>query len=84
MSYTVLFLRVFLKQFRRLPDSVKMRVRRCAEELSGNPYLGRRLAGELAGYWKDRVGKYRVIYKIDEAKKAIILYDVALRRRVYE
>jgi mRNA-degrading endonuclease RelE of RelBE toxin-antitoxin system len=61
-----------------------MRVRRRAEELSENPYLGRRLAGELAGYWKDRVGKYCVIYKVDEAKKAIILYDVALRRRVYE
>ena len=84
MSYTVLFLRVFLKQFRRLPDNVKMRVRRHAEELSENPYLGRRLGGELAGYWKYRVGKYRVTYKIDEAKKAVILYDVALRRRVYE
>jgi mRNA interferase RelE/StbE len=63
---------------------VKTRVRRRAEELSENPYLGRRLAGELAGYWKDRVGKYRVIYKIDEAKKAVVLYDVSLRRPVYE
>ena len=84
MSFTVVFLRVFLKQFRRLPDNVKVRVRRRVEELSENPYLGRRLAGELAGFWKDRVGKYRVIYKIDEVKKAVILYDIALRRRVYE
>jgi mRNA interferase RelE/StbE len=84
LSFTVVFLRVFLKQFRRLPDNVKVRARRRVEELSENPYLGRRLAGELAGFWKDRVGKYRVIYKIDEAKKAVILYDIALRRRVYE
>jgi mRNA-degrading endonuclease RelE of RelBE toxin-antitoxin system len=29
------------------------------------------------------VGKYRIIYKIDEAKKEIVFYDVDLRRRVY-
>lgn len=84
MSYTVVFLRVFLKQFRRLPDNVKIRVRHRVEEVSENPYLGRRLAGELAGLWKDRVGKYRLIYKIDEARKAVILYDISLRRHVYK
>jgi mRNA-degrading endonuclease RelE of RelBE toxin-antitoxin system len=31
-----------------------------------------------AGYWKDRVGKYRILYKVDEARKMIILYDVDL------
>jgi len=53
------------------------------EELSENPYLGLRLVGELEGFWKDRVGKYRLIYKVDDAKKAIVLYDVDLRKRAY-
>jgi ABC-type phosphate transport system ATPase subunit len=44
-------------------------VRRRVQELSENPYLGLRLVGELEGFWKDRVGKYRTIYKIDETKK---------------
>lgn len=84
MSYTVVFLREFVKQFRRLPGDVKLRVRRRVTELSENPYLGLKLVGALAGYWKDRVGKYRIIYKVDEARRIIILYDVDLRKRIYE
>jgi len=30
------------------------------------------------------MGHYRIIYKIDEKNKTIILYDVDLRKRVYE
>ena len=84
MSYAIIFLHVFLKQFRRLPGDVKLRVRRRIEELSENPYLGLKLVGELEGFWKDRVGKYRVIYKIDETRKAVMVYDVDLRKRVYD
>jgi mRNA interferase RelE/StbE len=73
-----------VKQFRRLPGDVKLRVRRRVTELSENPYLGLKLVGALAGYWKDRVGKYRIIYKVDEARRIIILYDVDLRKRIYE
>ena len=62
---------------------MKLRIRRRVTELSDNPYLGLKLVGELAGYWKNRVGKYRIVYKIDENKKTIILYDVDLRKRVY-
>ena len=27
---------------------------------------------------------YRIVYKVDEARKTIILYDVDLRKRIYE
>lgn len=84
MTYEVVFLRVFLKQFRRLPRDAKSRIQVRVEELSRNPYLGLRLMGQLDGFWKDRVGQYRIIYKIDEKSKAIVFYDVDLRKRVYE
>jgi mRNA-degrading endonuclease RelE of RelBE toxin-antitoxin system len=84
LNYRVIFLREFLKRFAHLPRNVQLRVRRRVTELSRNPYLGFRLAGELEGYWKDRVGKYRIIYKIDQAWKTIILYDVDLRKRIYD
>jgi len=73
-----------MKQFRRLPKDMKLRVRRRVTELGENPYLGLKLVGELAGFWKDRIGKYRILYKIDENNKSIVLYDVDLRKRVYE
>jgi mRNA interferase RelE/StbE len=84
LTYEVVFLRVFLKQFRRLPRDAKSRIQVRVEELSRNPYLGLRLMGQLDGFWKDRVGQYRIIYKIDEKSKAIVFYDVDLRKRVYE
>lgn len=67
-----------------MPKDVKLRVRRRIIELSKNPYLGLRLVGDLAGFWKDRIGKYRIVYKIDETKKTIIIYDIDLRKRIYE
>ena len=84
MTYSVVFLRTFLKQFRRLPRDTRNRIQARVEELAQNPYLGLRLVGQLEGFWKDRVGQYRIIYKIDEKSKTIIFYDVDLRKRVYE
>ena len=40
--------------------------------------------GQLEGFWKDRVGRYRIIYKVDEKGRSIVFYDVDLRKRVYE
>ena len=84
MTYSVVFLRTFLKQFRRLPRDTRNRIQARVEELAQNPYLGLRLVGQLEGFWKDRIGQYRIIYKIDEKSKTIIFYDVDLRKRVYE
>jgi len=84
LTYSVVFLRTFLKQFRRLPRDTRNRIQARVEELAQNPYLGLRLVGQLEGFWKDRVGQYRIIYKIDEKSKTIIFYDVDLRKRVYE
>jgi len=83
LNYAVIFLRVFLRRFQRLHPRLRLLVRRRVQELAVNPYVGLRLVGELEGFWKDRVGKYRIIYKIDETKKEIIFYDVDLRKRVY-
>ena len=45
---------------------------------------GLRLAGQLEGFWKERVGPYRIIYKIDEGKKLVVFYDVDLRKHAYD
>ena len=78
MNYTVIFLRVFLRQFRCLHPRLRLQVRRRIQELAEYNYLGLKLVGELEGFWKDRLGKYRIVYKIDETRKEIIFYDVDL------
>lgn len=84
MRYEVIFLNTFLKQFKKLHGNAKERVKQRIQELATNPHLGLRLRGSLDGFWKDRVGTYRIIYKIDSGAGRIIFYDVDLRKRVYD
>jgi mRNA interferase RelE/StbE len=84
LTYEAVFLNTFLKQFKKLPPDIRERAKHRVQQLAENPYLGLRLRGQLEGFWKDRIGDYRIIFKIDEKGKRIVFYDVDLRKKVYE
>ena len=50
MTYAIVFLHVFQKQFRRMPAEMERRVRAWIKELAENPYLDLRLVGVLEVY----------------------------------
>jgi mRNA interferase RelE/StbE len=54
------------------------------EKAASDPYGGTRLQGELAGLWRWRVGKYRVIYSIVEKENNIVFLDLGLRKSIYK
>ena len=43
----------------------------------------KQLKGDLAGYYRYRVGDYRVVYYIDEEQKQVVVTIIAHRREVY-
>lgn len=45
---------------------------------------GKGLTAELRGYWRYRIGDYRVIAKIEDDHLVIIALDVAHRSRIYD
>lgn len=45
--------------------------------------LGAPLAGDHAGYWRWRIGDYRVIARIEDARVLILVVRVGHRREVY-
>jgi mRNA interferase RelE/StbE len=45
--------------------------------------LGAPLKGDHAGYWRWRIGDYRVIAHIDDSALTILVIRVAHRRQVY-
>ena len=45
--------------------------------------LGSALTGNLGGLWRWRIGDYRVIARIEEARITILVVRVAHRRNVY-
>ena len=53
-------------------------------KLVENPYLGKKLVGNLSPYYRLRVGDYRVLYEIIENKVMIIVVKVKHRKNVYK
>ncbi|MFQ5761480.1 MAG: type II toxin-antitoxin system RelE/ParE family toxin [Candidatus Bathyarchaeia archaeon] len=73
----------FLKELKKLPQDAKDRVLKSIDEIIANPFLGIKLRGELEGRWRWRVGKYRVIYTIDQTSRLVVFLDVGLRKVIY-
>ena len=84
MAYKAALTQSFLKEFKKLPDRVKERISRAINEVITNPLLGVKLRGELEGRWRWRVGKYGIIYLINQEQRLIVLLDVGPRKTVYE
>lgn len=69
---------------RRLHPAIKPIIKREIERLLENPYLGKELVDELAGFRSLAIGRYRVIYHPDnEDTKTIEIHFVGHRRDVY-
>jgi len=62
------------------------RLNRCFDQLQQNPYDHpnvKKLTGTLSGYYRYRVGDWRVVYEVLEDKRVVIVLVVAHRSKVY-
>ena len=84
MPYKLIFLHSFTKQFDKLPKTGKEQILKGLEKAAFDPYAGTRLQGELAGFWRWRMGKYRVIYSINEKENSLVFLDLGLRKSIYK
>ena len=68
----------------RIDEKNKSMIKRAIEErLAMQPEIyGKPLQRTLKGYWKLRVGEYRIVYKI--SKTEILILGIIHRREVYE
>ncbi len=83
MSYNILITRRAQKELARLPVEDYERVRDAIFKLAHNPRP--RGCLKLTGRegWRIRVGRYRVIYEIDDKKCTVTVLHIGLRRDVY-
>lgn len=72
---------------RRLPPSIKQKVRAALDLLVDTPHEGKPLRGDLTGLWSLRVGRFRIIYRMAEHVLDIVavgprstIYPEVLRR----
>jgi len=71
------------KSLGRLPENIQTRIARAMLALAENPRPAGvvKLSGREA--WRIRVGDYRVIYTVDDAKKEAVIYAIGHRREIY-
>lgn len=75
-----------IKQFKKIDFAIQKRMKHFINELEGleNPYVrGKRLSSNLSGFWRYRVGDYRLICKIFEDELVILLVDIGHRSEIY-
>ena len=56
-------------------------------QLKRNPFFGpniKKLKGKLSDYYRYRIGKYRLFYKIDSDKIIIFILDIQKRKDSYK
>lgn len=84
MTYTILLLPAAEREWRKLSPPIRKRVNRALLTLEDNPRPSGvvKLSGST-NRWRIRVGDYRIIYRIDDAAREVLILRIAHRRQVY-
>ncbi|MBR6713646.1 MAG: type II toxin-antitoxin system RelE/ParE family toxin [Selenomonadaceae bacterium] len=87
-KYSVVLSKTAEKKLDKLDVPVRKRIRQWIEtNLEGceNPRRrGKPLEGELSGFWRYRVGDYRIIAEIQDDKIIIFVINVDKRNDIYK
>lgn len=85
--WTIEFVPAAAKELRKLDRQVAARILTTLEQriatLDDPRTIGGPLAGEHAGYWRWRIGDYRVVARIEDERVTVLVVRVAHRRDVY-
>ena len=68
-------------------SQLQKKLDRCFDRLKIEPCYHpniKLLKGELSGYYRYRLGDYRVVYKVNQSDRVITIVFIGHRSRVYE
>lgn len=81
--YSLIYSKEFLKQLRKLPKQVQIRIISTLERIKIRPYPHvKKLVSNP--YFRLRVGEYRVILDIVKNKLMILVLEVGHRKNIYK
>ena len=85
MSWQIEFTSDGASDLRKLDPSQQRRILRRLQWLADNftAITPEALSGSLAGFSKFRIGGYRVIYTVDDARQLIVVHMVGHRSEIY-
>ena len=84
-GYAVTFAASATKEMRDLTSTIVERILPRIRELADNPRPpGCKKLHGFKNRWRIRVGDWRIVYQIDDGRKAVDIARIAHRREVYE
>lgn len=82
--YEIQFTDEAAKQFNAFPSKLRRQIENKLEKIiARDPYLGKPLQGTLKSLFSYRLGKLRIIYKIDKNRIVVIVVNISYRKEVY-
>ncbi len=83
--YTVHVTHRVERELRRLPQDIIRRINAIFEQLEHNPrpHGVVKLTGQTGSHWRIRVGRYRILYRIDNQRRRVDIYRIKHRRDAY-
>ena len=72
------------KQIGKLPIRIQDKINKAFDRLKTDPLSGDKLHGELKGYYKYRLGDYRIIYSFDIGNNILSVVKIEHRQGVYK
>jgi mRNA interferase RelE/StbE len=88
MAWKIEFDPAALKELKKLDGPVEKRIlkflRERVEKLDDPRQIGASLQGTLSGFWKYRVGDYRLICSLENDRLVVLVLRVGHRREVYK
>jgi mRNA interferase RelE/StbE len=85
--YEIVLTEEALHIYRRANSPLARKLNRCFDKLRSNPYSHpniKRLAGDLRGRFRYRIGDWRVVYRVDEQARQVTVLVIAHRNGVYD
>ncbi len=83
MIYSVRIKRSAARDLQRVPVADRRKVAAAIDHLAQRPLQGRILKGGLRGLRRVRVGRYRVIYEVQDEALIVLVVRVASRDMAY-
>ena len=84
MAYSLQFIPAAARQLEKLPRPVQRRIHDAVDTLTANPrHQGAKKLAGTNDLWRIRVGTYRVVYQIHDARLLVLVIRIAHRKDVY-
>lgn len=83
-NYPLVFDDKVIKDLKKIDQAWQRKILKAIKtKLAVNPFIGKKLVGDLSPYYRFRVGNYRVIYEVIEQRVVINVVKIRHRKAVY-